>query len=293
MGKQIGYNTVTKNEEKETVSNMKKRILSALLSLAVVIGLTGYVSAEGGPKVALGDIDTAIEMRVEPELYNGSTYVPYMYVVRALYPNAKATWENGGAMVRDTGLELFMQPGASYIVCNGRYLYTPDKLHCSGGEVMVPLRVLCKALGAEVEWDEATSTAIVIPGTGPIASGDDFYDADTLYWLSHIINAESGNQSLVGKIAVGNVVMNRVASPIFPNDIYSVLYQKNQFTPAMTGSIKRTPNAESVVAAKLVLEGVNVVGESLFFVNPRYAPNSWASRNRPYVTTIGAHTFFA
>ena len=61
----------------------------------------------------------------------------------------------------------------------------------------------------------------------------------------------------------------------------------------MTGSINRTPSAESVIAAKLCLDGANTVGNSLYFVNPRVSPNSWASRNRTCVATIGAHAFFA
>ena len=111
--------------------------------------------------------------------------------------------------------------------------------------------------------------------------------------LSRIIYAESGNQSLDGKIAVGNVVLNRVASPRFPNTVYEVIFQRNQFTPAMTGSINRTPSAESVIAAKLCLDGANTAGDALYFVNPNMSPYSWASRNRPYVATIGAHAFFA
>lgn len=113
-----------------------------------------------------------------------------------------------------------------------------------------------------------------------------------MYWLSRIIYAESGNQPLDGKIAVGNVVLNRVASPGFPNSVYEVIFQRNQFTPAANGSINRTPSAESVVAAKLCLDGANTAGSALYFVNPTVAPGSWASRNRPYVATIGAHAFY-
>ena len=57
--------------------------------------------------------------------------------------------------------------------------------------------------------------------------------------------------------------------------------------------IRDRPNAESVIAAKLCLDGANTAGASLYFVNPYVAPNSWASRNRPYVATIGAHAFSA
>ena len=72
-----------------------------------------------------------------------------------------------------------------------------------------------------------------------------------------------------------------------------VIYQPNQFSPAGSGHLSRTPSAESVVAAKLCLEGANTAGNALYFVNPRTSPGSWASRNRPYVATIGAHAFYA
>ncbi|HJC41086.1 MAG TPA: cell wall hydrolase, partial [Candidatus Intestinimonas pullistercoris] len=106
-------------------------------------------------------------------------------------------------------------------------------------------------------------------------------------------NVESGNQPLDGKLAVGTVIMNRVESPLFPNTIYDVIFAPNQFTPAQNGTIHREPNAESVIAAKLILEGIRVGGNSLYFVNPSISPNSWAQRNRTYVTTIGAHSFFS
>ena len=129
-------------------------------------------------------------------------------------------------------------------------------------------------------------------GSGPIAPDSEAYQEDVLYWLSHIINAESGNQPLTGKIAVGNVVLNRVASPRFPDTVYEVIFQKGQFSPVANGSINLTPNAESVIAAKLCLDGANTVGNAIYFLNPRVSPNSWAARNRTHVATIGAHAFY-
>ena len=159
--------------------------------------------------------------------------------------------------------------------------------------ILVPVRTLCQALGAAAVWDSATGTVNITAVSGPIVSGDSYYDAEDLDLLSRLIYAESGNQPLEGKIAVGNVVLNRVASPLFPNTVADVIYQPNQFSPAGSGHLSRTPNAESVVAAKLCLEGANTAGNALYFVNPVTSPGSWASRNRPYVATIGAHAFYA
>ena len=65
-----------------------------------------------------------------------------------------------------------------------------------------------------------------------------------------------------------------------------------QFTPAATGTIYQEPSALAVVAAKIALEGVTVVEDSLYFVNASIADNGWFRRNCTYVTTLGRHTFY-
>lgn len=58
--------------------------------------------------------------------------------------------------------------------------------------------------------------------------------------MSAIIFSEAGNQCLAGKQAVGIVIMNRVKSDKFPNNINDVIYQTGQFSPARNGSLKRS-----------------------------------------------------
>ena len=60
-----------------------------------------------------------------------------------------------------------------------------------------------------------------------------------LKYLAAIVYCESGNQCMAGQQAVAIVVMNRVRSGDFPNDIYSVLYQSGQFTPTLNGSLNK------------------------------------------------------
>lgn len=271
---------------------MKKRALCALASLVLCVSMTGTAyAAESGVSFEVNDTLLTTEFAVKVE--NEMTYVSYWPIVQALYPEAVAQWTNGQAEVTATGLKLEMKPGAKYIVANGRYLYVPTGVKLENGTVMVPVRTLCQALGAEVVWNGEEGTIIITSGSGPIASGDSYYDQEDLYWLSRIIYAESGNQSLEGKIAVGNVVLNRVASTQFPNTVYGVIFQRNQFTPASNGRINRTPTAECVIAAKLALEGANTAGNALYFINPSISSSRWFSRNCTYVATIGAHAFFA
>ena len=271
---------------------MKKRALSALLCLALCFALAGQAAAaEGGVSFTVNGTPLAEDVRSYAE--DGITYVSYGAILFALYPDATAVWANGRAEVTAEGLTMYLKPGAKYIEANGRCLYVPGGLRSQDGMILVPVRTLCQALGAEAVWDSATGTVNITAVSGPIVSGDSYYDAEDLDLLSRLIYAESGNQPLEGKIAVGNVVLNRVASPLFPNTVADVIYQPNQFSPAGSGHLSRTPNAESVVAAKLCLEGANTAGNALYFVNPVTSPGSWASRNRPYVATIGAHAFYA
>ena len=77
----------------------------------------------------------------------------------------------------------------------------------------------------------------------------------------------------------------------FPNTVYGVIFQRNQFSPVANGSIYRTPNAESVLAAKICLEGGEALDGVLWF--NRAGLKSWASRHCTYVATIANHTFYS
>lgn len=198
------------------------------------------------------------------------------------------------ANVEDEVLNLTARVGAYYVEANGRCLYVEDGVITVEGKVALPVRVLAKVFNLDVSYDAERQMVLLERQEGASAyltDGESYYNSDTLYWLSHIIHAESGNQSLAGKLAVGNVVMNRVEHPDFPDTIYDVLFQKNQFSPAASGSIYREPNAESVIAAKLVLDGAEVLEDVLFF--NRAGMNTRAARTRTHVATIGAHAFYA
>ena len=248
---------------------------------------------------------------LEYEVLDGTTYVTVSSFVSMADPQADVTEEDGVVtvssavveqVVDDEGntadvvqetLSMTVSTQVPYIVANGRYLYARESITTVNGYVAAPIRKLAEVFNLDVSYDAETNKVLLTHAEDRgayIQSGDSYYDADALYWLSHIINAESGNQSLEGKIAVGNVVMNRVDSEEFPDTIYDVLHQRNQFSPVVSGSIKKTPNDGSVVAAKLVMEGVEIVPTALFF-NMK-GISSYASRNRNYVTTIGVHAFY-
>ncbi|MDQ2084854.1 peptidoglycan-binding protein [Herbivorax sp. ANBcel31] len=122
------------------------------------------------------------------------------------------------------------------------------------------------------------------------------YNSDDVYWLSRIINSEAQGEPYQGQVAVGNVVLNRVNSPRFPDTIYGVIfeYYKHipQFSPVAEGTIYNMPSQSSVQAAKDSLNGARPVGNSMYFFNPDKSAGTWIVQNRQYLTRIGNHIFY-
>lgn len=57
--------------------------------------------------------------------------------------------------------------------------------------------------------------------------------------VAQCVYAEAGNQSYWGKRYVAAVIFNRVDSPIFPNTIHGVIFQKGQFSTVENGAFYR------------------------------------------------------
>ena len=197
--------------------------------------------------------------------------------------------------VQTSKLYLTAKDGQSYIVANNRYLYTPSPIFMKNGIMYAPVLLMTKAFGASARWNNSNSSFYITKGSGGILSGDSYYKSDEVYWLARIINAESGGEIFKGKIAVGNVILNRVKSKYFPNTIYGVIFDKKngtQFSPTSNGTIYNTPNRDSIIAAKICLEGYSINAGILYFVNPSIVPHCWVCQNRPFYAKIGNHAFY-
>ena len=225
------------------------------------------------------------------------TYVP-LYHFADTFGGCVYGWSfsEGVAYARANGLYLTADPGDLYITANDRCFYTGVPVLDINGTVYVPITPMAKAFGVTV--DPVSYGEINLWGSGHnyCAHASSVYSSDELYWLSRIINAEAGGESMKGKMAVGNVVMNRVAHPSYPNTIYGVIFDRKygtQFTPAANGTIYRTPNADSIRAAKMCLEGYSLSDDMLFFLNPRIASSMWIVRARTPVMSIGNHDFYS
>jgi len=217
----------------------------------------------------------------------GVTYVPLRSLLDA-FGGWELRWDRNSAQaVADSdSARLTADPAANTITVDGTDY--AGRVTVENGRTYVPLRLVAEALGGRAEWDGWLDGAAV---TSPEAD----YDASDLYWLSRIICAESGAESMEGQIAVGNVVLNRVASREFPDSIPAVIFDRVdavQFEPVENGTVYNSPTAKSVEAAKRVLNGENTIGNAMYFYAPALSQGIWINANRTYYKTIGCHRFY-
>lgn len=267
-----------------------------LLALTVAVPLTALEASAASYADIPIYIDGTPILSGQAKLVDSITYVPFRAFCDA-FGNTTVSWNQATrtATAKVGSLTVNAPQGSLYIEANGRYLYGVGKVINLDGTIYVPVRPMAKAFGLILTWDGA-ARAVSLTKTGSfIQSGSSFYNADEVYWLSRIISAEAGGEPMLGKIAVGNVILNRVRSPLYPNTIYGVIFDRRhgtQFSPVSFGTIYRTPTADSVIAAKMCLDGANLSSDILFFMNPRIATSNWISKNRPFAFTIGNHDFY-
>ena len=108
--------------------------------------------------------------------------------------------------------------------------------------------------------------------------------------LAKLINGEARGEPYTGMVAVGAVVLNRVASPNFPSTIAGVVYQRGAFDAVSDGQINLTPNQQCYNAARDAMNGWDPSGGAIYYFNPATATNKWIW-SRPLTITIGKHRF--
>lgn len=261
----------------------QKRIISALCALALTAGHIAHarsvtVHVDGAP------------MEAPSIVRSGVTYTPLVPLLDAL-GGWETTW-NGTARSAFAETDLFtlrVPAGEDFVYADGFLFGLNAECFIENGRTYVPLRALANLFGAKVsftDWD----TPIAVTRNRAVP-----YTEEDLYWLSRVISAESRGESLYGQIAVGNVVLNRMASPEFPDTIKSVVFDTNhavQFEPTANGTIYSEPTEQSILAAKLALSGADAVGDCLYFFSPALSKGTWIRENREYFTTIGCHRFY-
>lgn len=121
-------------------------------------------------------------------------------------------------------------------------------------------------------------------------SGVDVSAADLLL-MARVIYFEANVEPYAGKVAVANVILNRLNGG-YADTIKGVVYYKGAFSVVKRSDFAtKAPNESCYKAAIEALQGRNEVANCMWFVSTS-VKSCWATKNAKLYTTIGSHRFF-
>ncbi len=109
--------------------------------------------------------------------------------------------------------------------------------------------------------------------------------------LARVVYGESRGEPFEGQVAVAAVVLNRVRSYNFPDEIEEVIFQEGQFIAVEDGQFDLQPGETSYQAVIEALEGEDPSRGAYYFYNPVTARTFWWLRTREKTVQIGNHIF--
>lgn len=135
-----------------------------------------------------------------------------------------------------------------------------------------------------------TLAAMGIAGGSGSSGGYGGFTENEFNLLARVISAEARGEPYEGQVAVGAVILNRIAHPSFPNTLAGVIYQPLAFSCLNDGGIN-APVAESAYrAARDAINGWDPSGGAIYYYNPVKSTSEWIF-TRPIILTIGEHRF--
>lgn len=118
--------------------------------------------------------------------------------------------------------------------------------------------------------------------------------------LLAIVEAEAGGEDIEGRIMVANVILNRVASDEFQNDVTSVIWERSggspQFSPTADGRIYTvTVSDKTREAVNRAIDGEDLSQGALYFIAKNQSEEDnieWFEENLTFLFEHGGHCFY-
>lgn len=137
---------------------------------------------------------------------------------------------------------------------------------------------------------ENTLKALGLSSSEDNSGGYGGYSESDFQLLARIISAEARGEPYEGQVAVGAVILNRIAHPSFPDTLSGVIYQPLAFSCVADGGINAAVSDSAYKAAREAINGSDPSGGAIYYYNPAKATSQWIF-SRPVITTIGEHLF--
>lgn len=159
-----------------------------------------------------------------------------------------------------------------------------------GTQTQTAVRNFQRSVGITVDGIAGPTTLLYLGLDTGTSSPSTQYSSSDVQLLAKVISAEARGESYEGQVAVGAVVLNRVAHPSFPDSISGVVYQAGAFS-CVYDSNWNEPVAESAKRAAIdAINGWDPSGGAIFYFNPDKTNDSFM-HSRPVITIIGNHRF--
>ena len=115
------------------------------------------------------------------------------------------------------------------------------------------------------------------------------YSPETVDILERLVQCEAGTEDMDGRLLVANVVLNRVETGIWGDDITSVVMAAGQFDPIRNGAYKGV-TVDSVTKKAVInaLLGEDISQGAIYF--QKSAAKVWG--NKQYLFRHGSHSFY-
>ena len=286
------------------MSSRVKRALCLLLAATLLLSLGG-LGAEAktneypSVRVYADGLLVGRAYRAGQELYLSVGDVAAMIGLEAEEQLIKTIY-GYDVSIHGEGLELSAHVGDSYVIVNYRYLLNLRGVLLSLGRAYFPVALVERIFDIRATVSPALDRIdLELREAEPIKGWETYYEDtfghDNYVWLARLINAEAANQPLIGMVGVGAVVMNRVRSDRFPNNITDVIFDTTngvQFAPVYDGRIYERAGETAQIAAYIALEGYTTVAGSLYFIQPERADDTWLREYYTFVVSIGDHDFY-
>ncbi len=156
-----------------------------------------------------------------------------------------------------------------------------------GTQTQNAVRSFQRSVGITVDGIAGPQTLLYM-GLGGGSSGG--YSSSDVQLIARVISAEARGESYTGQVAVGAVILNRVAHPSFPDTVSGVVYQSGAFSCVYDSNWYASVTDTAKRAAQDAVNGWDPTGGAIYYYNPSKTSSSWM-RSRPVTTVIGNHVF--
>lgn len=190
----------------------------------------------------------------------------------------------------------------------GIYLGNDKYVHCSSGKKTVTISNFPFTVFKRVQFDTNNSLdfscykGYSLNNKTSQLNVDSSVDLsyDDLYLVAQLMTSEAAGEGFNGQAAVAEVVFNRLKSPLFPNTVEEIIYQKSENGISQFSENERirsiTPNDTTLEIAQMVFNGsLSVLGNTdvLFYRRPEQGEetNNWGPY--PFYKRISHHSFYS